>query len=362
MYGSFAWTLDSAGDLNADGFDDVIVGMQSYDNGHAYVFLGPIVGDITATSAEAIWAQEEYGDYGGKAVGGDFDFDADGTPDYVMGSYYASTGSSYEVGAAYLVYGPGTGIDSNMSDADVKFYGSTSYAYFGDSLSTLGDTNGDGADDLAVGAWQNSSGYGSVYVFGGGSLGGEVSVSAADATITGPSSYQYFGRAISRADDFNNDGYGDVVAVAPYGHSGYGAAYVLLGPVTSGSVSTVAQAELYGEYPYGMTTNNSGGVDGAGDINIDGYSDVLVGTPYYSAGGGVYNSGAGYVVYGPQTGSVSLANARCAIPGMVSNDQAGYDMAFVGDQTGDDSAEVLVGGPYAGGYYGTAWMVYGDRL
>jgi hypothetical protein len=68
-------------------------------------------------------------------------------------------------------------------------------------------------------------------------------------------------------------------------------------------------------------------------------------------------------VYGPQTGDVSLAaNARCAFPGTVSNDQAGSGMAFIGDQTGDGTEEVLIGGPYSASYQGTAWMVFGDRL
>jgi hypothetical protein len=55
-------TLDSAGDINADGFDDVLVGMQSYDKGAAYLFLGPFAGDSTTGSADATWSAEEYGD------------------------------------------------------------------------------------------------------------------------------------------------------------------------------------------------------------------------------------------------------------------------------------------------------------
>jgi hypothetical protein len=361
MYGEFGWALDTLGDVNADGFSDMVVGVQSYDNGHAYVFLGPIVGDISASSADATWDAEEYGDYAGKSVAGDFDFDADGTNDYVTGANYADSSASTDVGAVYLVYGPGTG-DANLSTADVKFVGTTSYAYFGDAAAGLRDMDGDGADELAIGAWQNSSGSGAVYLFNGGSLGGEISASTADATITGAGTSQYFGRTISRANDFNNDGYGDLVAVAPYARSGYGSAYVILGPTPGGNADTIAQAELYGEYGYGFSTNG-GGLDGNGDVNLDGYSDVLVGAPYYSnSGAGLYSVGVGYVMYGPQTGDISLANARCAIVGTTTNDQAGYDMSFVGDQTGDDSPEVLVGGPYASGYLGSAWMVFGDRL
>jgi hypothetical protein len=90
---------------------------------------------------------------------------------------------------------------------------------------------------------------------------------------------------------------------------------------------------------------------------------VLVGAPYYSDYGAMlYSLGTSYLMYGPQTGDVSLSNARCEFKGTASNDQVGTDMSFVGDQTGDDSPEVLIGGQYAASYYGAAWMVWGDRL
>ena len=361
MYGGFAYTVDTAGDVNADGFDDLIIGMQSYDKGEANVVLGPIVGDMTTASADATWEAEEYGDYAGKAVAGDFDFDSDGAKDYAIGANYADSDSSTDVGAAYLIYGPGTG-SLSLADAPVKFVGASGNGYFGEALTGVLDMNGDGADELAVGAWQAESQYGAVYVFNGGSLGGELSATEADATITGSGTYQYFGRYVSRANDFNNDGYGDLLAEAPYGHSNYGSIYVFLGPASSGSADTIAQAEFYGETSGGFNPYNVSGLDGAGDVNRDGYSDVLIGAPYYSPGGGVYNTGIAYLMYGPQTGDVSLANARCAFPGAASNDQTGYDVSFIGDQTGDETDEVLIGGPYASSYYGDAYIVFGDRL
>src|SRR6185436_3043125 len=100
--------------------------------------------------------------------------------------------------------------------------------------------------------------------------------------------YQYFGRYLSRATDFNSDGYGDLLVEAPSGHSGYGSVYVLLGPPDSGDANSLAQAELYGE-AYGMSTYSGGGLDGAGDVNLDGYSDVLIGASNYSPpGSGMY--------------------------------------------------------------------------
>src|SRR5436190_8391862 len=104
-YGYFGFALDTAGDVNADGYDDVLVGTQNYSKaGYAYVFLGPFVGDSTADSAEGIWSGEANNDLAGSSVAGDFDADADGWDDYLIGAQYAD---SY-VGAAYLIYGPGT--------------------------------------------------------------------------------------------------------------------------------------------------------------------------------------------------------------------------------------------------------------
>jgi hypothetical protein len=361
IYGEFGWTLDTAGDVNGDGFDDVLVGMQSYDKGHAYLFLGPVAGDSTAGAADATWSAEEPGDYA-NVVAGNFDFDGDGTPDYAIGAYQANSDATSDVGATYLVYGPGTGSDTSLADTPLKFIGTSTYDCFGAGLTGVNDMNGDGTDELVVGAYQAESNYGAVYIFDGGSLGGEISASSADATIKGNGTYQYFGRYLSRLNDFNNDGYGDLLAEAPNGHSSYGSVYVFLGPASSGNADTIAQAEIHGEHGGMFDSYDGNGPDGAGDVNRDGFSDLLIGGPYYSPGGGVYSSGIGYLMYGPQTGDVSLANARCAFPGTVSNDLAGMAMSFIGDQTGDDSPEVLIGGPYALSYYGAAWMVFSDRL
>src|SRR6185436_13325852 len=108
-------------------------------------------------------------------------------------------------------------------------------------------------------------------------------------------------------------------------------------------IGTVALTELYGEASYQYVGQND--MDGELDVNRDDFTDVLIGSAYSSAGGVSYG-GSAYVVYGPQSGDISLADARCQLYGATMYEQAGYGVSFIGDQSGDDSPEVLVGAPY----------------
>jgi hypothetical protein len=362
MYGDFGWVVDSAGDVNADGFDDVLVGQQFYNGGAGRLFLGPILGDMSASAAEGEWTGESNNDYAGKMVAGDFDFDGDGYDDYLVGADQAD----YYVGAGYLIYGPGTGTNS-LADAAAKFVGTNTYDFAGQEGTGIPDMDGDGLDEIAFGVYQGGSYYGAAYIYFGGSLGGEYELATtADTTITGATSYENLGMRTSRAADFNADGLGDLLIGAPQADTGTystGSVYVILGPAdTSGSAGTLAHAELYGEY-----SGESIGqypIDGSMDVNRDGFSDVVMGAPYASLAGiaGVYNSGTTYVMYGPQTGDVSVANARVAIHGITSYEQSGYAVSFIGDQSGDDSPEVLIGAPFASGSSGNNYVVWGDWL
>jgi glycosylphosphatidylinositol phospholipase D len=359
-YGYFGYSVDQAGDVNNDGFDDLIAGTQSYNNGKAYLFLGPLAGDTTTAGADGIWSGEGTSDYAGQGVAGGFDFDADGNGDTLIGAYAASSYS----GAVYLVYGPGTG-ENDLGDAPVKITGSLSYGYLGQngSLTGVPDMNGDGQDEFAVGQYAGSSYAGAVYLFYGSSLGGEYTTADADVTYTGASYSDYLGMRIGRATDFNGDGLGDVMMgayAADTGGSYTGSVYIVPGPGdTSGRVSSIALAELYGESPYQYIGQND--MDGEMDINRDDYTDLVIGSAYTSAAGVSYG-GIAYVVYGPQTGDVSLSDARCRLYGTTTYGYAGQAVSFIGDQSGDDSPEVLVGAPYDASYAGVAYVVWGDRL
>jgi hypothetical protein len=233
------------------------------------------------------------------------------------------------------------------------------------SLTGVPDMDGDGADEVALGQYTGSSYYGAVYLFYGQSLGGDYATSDADVTYTGAASSDYLGMHVGRATDFNGDGLGDVIMGAYAADTGgyyTGSVYVVAGPGdTGGNVNSIAQAELYGEVNYQYIGQND--MDGEMDVNRDGFTDVVVGSAYSSFGpAGTYSTGTAYVMYGPQTGDVSLGDARCRLVGATSYEQAGYGVSFIGDQSGDDSPEVLVGAPYGSSYAGTAYVVWGDRL
>jgi hypothetical protein len=98
------------------------------------------------------------------------------------------------------------------------------------------------------------------------------------------------------------------------------------------------------------------------DLNRDGFTDVLVGAPSANAGG-FNRPGSTYLVYGPQSGALSLANARVNLTGVEDYQSAGSAVAFIGDQDGDDSPEVLTGAPYSGtSDEGGIYIVFGGRL
>jgi hypothetical protein len=363
--GNLGYTMRGAGDVDGDGFDDVIIG-ASRNNGEAFVFLGPVRGSVTVAAADAAWTGESNNHEAGQSVEGGFDYNSDGFTDYVIGAPNASITLSNE-GAAYLVYGPGLGTYS-LADADTRFVGRISNSYFGGSVAALGDTDGDGAGDLAVGAERDGDDdNGRAYVFAG-DFGGSVDAETSASAWFEGEVYDNIAVRVADGGDFNDDGYADLLIGAPYsdgsGSGNSGTVYLIAGPMNaSGTAPTIAYAEFYGE-PYNSEAGR--GIDGTMDLNRDGFTDVLVGAPSADYAGGLNGAGATYLVYGPQSGVMSLADARVNLVGEESDQFSGSAVAFIGDQDGDDSPEVLTGAQYTDGGSGTdsgaIYIVFGADL
>jgi hypothetical protein len=250
-----------------------------------------------------------------------------------------------------------------------KIVGETVADLAGMAVAMIGDHNGDGFDDIAIGAYLNDGGglnAGATYiVFGKANGFGTIDLDAIAAgtggyKLAGDAAGDYAGRSVSSAGDINGDGFADLIVGADGHDTGglnAGAAYVVFGKASDFDGDGF---KLVGE----SATDFAGhAVALAGDVNGDGLNDVILGA-YQNDGAGA-NSGAAYVALGGTTliGSISLAdiaagsggNGGFKLVGENANDQVGFDVAGAGDFNGDGFDEVLVstfrdstGGSFAG--------------
>jgi FG-GAP repeat/IPT/TIG domain len=250
--------------------------------------------------------------------------------------------------------------------------GAASFDLAGNSVSSIGDVNGDGLPDILVGALGASpSGRdvaGRAYVvFGKGST---TSVELASLDAGGPGGFVINGAApndeagfsVSGLGDVNSDGLPDILVGVPFaspsGRASAGRAYVVFG---KGSTTSVDLASLNAGGPGGFVINGAAPNDEAGfsvssigDVNGDGLPDILVGVPFafFSSPSGIAGNGRAYVVFGKgSTTSVDLASLNAGGPGgFVINgtaDLAGYSVSGLGDVNGDGLPDILVGAPSA---------------
>ncbi len=323
---------------------------------------GQIDSPLDVSSAIAL-VGEQAGARAGIAVAGVGDADGDGQDDLLVSAQQA--GQDLLNGAVYLLRGPVTA-SMNLAEASTLLRGADG-SLAGSSVAGLGDMNGDGLDDFAVGAYlDTSAGYtdsGAVYIWYGGTFPEDDLLDAGgDMLVCWPDEDQT-GRSVAAAGDVDRDGLDDLLvsALTPAETSQIEmvAAFLWLGPITGQrSVSEGDAVLLAGEYD----TEGLEGFHpvGAGELNGDGYGDILVG---WSAAGAMSSYvGAAYVVLGPVSGSMELANAEGVWRGGNDYDFAGSGAAGVGDVDGDGYGDLLVGayGADSGGSgAGAAYLLLG---
>jgi len=320
----FGSSVATAGDVNGDGYADVVVGAFSKNGltGKAYLYLGGASGLATNASWTAVG--EATSAYFGGSVATAGDVDGDGYADVVVGA----PGHASSTGKAYVYLGGASGLAASASWTAV---GEAASDGFGQSLATAGDVNGDGYAEVVIGAWGNAGDTGKIYVYLGGPSG---PAGTPSWTAVGEAMTSTFGFSVAIAGDVNGDGYSELV-VGAYANNGFtGKAYVYLGGPSGLSVSDEWSA-------VGEATSNYFGfsVATAGDVNGDGYSDVLIGAPGQDDNG--LSSGKAYLYLGSASG-LSVSDEWSAVGEATSND-FGWSVATAGDVNGDGYSDVVVG-------------------
>jgi hypothetical protein len=351
----------SAGDVNGDGYEDVIATSNWYDAGPsrgklvAFVFLGSAAGitDRSPTTANARLESDQTNSTSLVAAGAG-DVNGDGYDDVIVGDYNYTAGQYLE-GAAFLFLGGPAGIASGgPATANTRIESNQLAAQLGSSVAGAGDVNGDGYDDVIIGAakyytYQPGT-AGAAFIFLGSATGiANGNPTTAATRLTGNQSGGGFGDSVAKAGDVNGDGYGDVIVGAPYfTHPGGltdGSAFVFLGGpngIPDGGFDT-ADARIDCDQEL---TDFGNSVAGAGDVNGDGYADVIVGAPNYTTS--AYQAGAAFLFLGGATGIASgtLVVADARLEGDQLGEAFASSVTMAGDVNGDGYADVIVGSPY----------------
>jgi hypothetical protein len=269
----------------------------------------------------------------GKTLAAAGDVNADGFDDILVAAPDYSDGPQ-QVGRVLLFLGASDGFSTT---ADWTLTGTQAFGHLGAAVSSAGDVDGDGHDDVLVATPYHSAredGLGRVRLFRGGP-GGLPGASA--WILVGDQENEHLGVSVAGGGDVNGDGYDDILAAAPH-HSttlgGVGRVMLFLG--SSNGLSTTADWELAGGQA-GMSLGAAVGF--AGDVNGDGYDDILIGAPVYD--NGEANEGAAFLLYGSAGGVttstlwMSEGNQGLAI--------FGGAVAGAGDVDGDGFDDVLIG-------------------
>jgi hypothetical protein len=379
-FGNVGMSVASAGDVNNDSYDDILIGAPYNDQiglnaGKTYLILGKPSGwamDFNLSNADASFIGESADDQSGFPVTGAGDVNGDGFDDILIGARRRSQTKSFQ-GKAYLIFGKASGWikDMSLADANASFLGEDGSNFLGKSVSGAGDVNKDVFDDVLIGAWwnkENGDKAGQAYLVLGKSSGWSIdtNISKADASFLGEYADNHAGVSVAGAGDVNSDGYDDILVGAELNSekdTNAGQVYLILGKSSGWKMDTnlsSSDASFLGE---SLGDHAGFSVSGAGDVNGDSYDDFLIGA--YLSNDGVLNSGQVYLIFGKPSGwfmDTDLDSAGASYLGEYEDDWAGYVVAGAGNVNGDAYDDIFIGARYndeGANDIGQAYLVFG---
>jgi FG-GAP repeat len=335
----FGFSVGTAGDVNGDGYDDVIGGAYQYDNGQtnegrAFVYHGS-AGGLSPTPDWTAESDQESAGFG-RSVASAGDVNGDGFDDVIVGAYQYDNGQTNE-GRAFVYHGSVSGLSTNpawTAEPDQES------AWFGYAVASAGDVNADGYTDVIVGAqYYDDEAHldsGRAFLY----LGSATGLSPTP-NWTGEANQRgaLFGNSVGAAGDVNDDGYADVIVGAylyDHGQIDEGRAFLFLG--SAAGLSTIPDWTAESDQDWGLVGFSVGS---AGDVNGDGYADVIAGALGYDNGQG--DEGRALVYHGSASGLSTTPDWTVESNQWVA--QLGYSVGTAGDVNGDGYDDVIVGVP-----------------
>jgi hypothetical protein len=368
------------GDVNGDGFDDLIVATDSnrYGMNGCVLFGRPTFGafvNVTqgnGTKGFAIGGLDTY--LANVAAAGDIN--GDGFADVIIGHAVGDNFNQHN----FVVFGHAGSFPANFdlstvdgtngfktSGVGTGFDGDRNGAAF----SSAGDVNGDGISDVIFGAYGDNSFTGAAYVIFGhtGSFSANIDFAALNGSdgfkLTGPSTYDFAGRIVASLGDVNGDGFADI-AISDGRTAATENVYVVFGHGGS-FTANFDLTTLSGSNGFKLTGAGAA-APSAGDVNGDGFNDIIVG----NSGGYAGLSGNAYVIFGKASGfsatfDVSTLDGTNGFriagetTGPNANNNTGSVVSSAGDLNGDGFADLIVAGSGTSVNHDTSvsYVIYG---